>query len=1119
MTTFAKFDYLNAPELLTDGDMEIANTDDWTAGDSATLSKETGTPHGGARVLRVTNASAVGDARQVVFSAGLGYRVHGFARGDGTSVPSVKTYETTGWTGTSSTDWQEIDFFLQTPINPPLGVSAIAQWRLNDDLATTAVVDSVAGNFNGVLEENGVGVNTGIFSTAPTGHWKLNDDAANTTVVDSTGNNGGILMDTDANPLNTEDYTTAGKINKAIAFDATATTNVFVADTGGDTNFDYTDSYSIAFWVKTTSTNSDWSMSEHWEGGGGYPWAIRGLFSGGDLIFGLWDTTNNPFVSTILFGRLDDGVWHHIVFVKDRANLEIRSYVDGNWIATSTDTTDASTKSGSEGFRIGSRSQSSKHVTADIDDFRVYNFVLDQEQIDTIYNDDNGTEDATLGKINEAFILPGTRYYDTGIPGYVGDSYQVNVADDSVIKFAYDRNFSWGLWFKTSATAQSANNLSLGGYNFNCAFHFSSNGLPNLKLDAGTRNGAGDTIRAVTASTVTANDGVWHHAFMTYDLTTTILTFYLDGVSQGTVICDNTFDTTTEDFKIGNSTYGGNTQAFNGLLDDIRIYDSTLSALQIKAIFDEVSESEDLRTLKLTKDASGNYTEYDDVSITQTAFRDFTRGKVKKSQNDNGTSSAFSFTFENTVGIFDDEFSIGAQLDISVDKDINPPTTSIGTFMLKKIDFKGLPNKEMLTISGTDFGSAVLQDRIVEPTVFNSQEVSVIVKNLIDNYTTGLTYTGVEVTLTTPDYIQFKNITVWAAFQRLAKLSNSVFYFNGVDLQWHAKSKTSSGLTFDNTNTVKAKFKSTRNEIINQCWVYGDAQFTKRQNAFETAGPGDTGSVFTLDYKPHNTEVLVSDTTQKGGIWEMVTTPVSGVDYLMDYDLKKIIFLSGTALGDNIPPSGTGNTVIINYDIKSPIIKFADDAASIAAYGEKGKTIIDNTIQDPQIAADLVLKEVENNKDPKTEGDINLNGVIDVTPSQTCVCNFPYQNVNNEVLDIVEVNYDLTPDKMFYDEILRVKVNKRVRNIVDTINQMSLDLKALQAKELDPSDVLTRLKLATGSQGLKVKEWSIGTRGIGSDKIISHNINGLISSADLNQNVFIPSSGTRAYTIQVSGGD
>ncbi len=510
---------------------------------------------------------------------------------------------------------------------------------------------------------------------------------------------------------------------------------------------------------------------------------------------------------------------------------------------------------------------------------------------------------------------------------------------------------------------------------------------------------------------------------------------------------------------------------------------------------------------------------YAQFEIGATTYRDWLRGKVKKAQSNNGTSSTFSFTFDNTVGLKDDTFSIGDQLNIKVEKDTNPATTSVGAFMLKKIDFGGLSNKEMLTISGTDFGNAVLQDNIVEPTVYNSQEVSVIVKDLIDNFTSGLTYSGVEVTSTTLDYIQFKNLTVWAAFQQLAKLSGSVFYFNGVDLQWHVKGKTSSGLTFDNTNTIKAKFKSTRNEIINACWVYGGAQFTKRQDAFETAGPVDTGSVFTLTNRPHNTEVLVSNVTQKGGIWEMTATPISGVDYLVDYDLKRIIFLSGTDLADSVPPSGAGDTVIVNYDKKAPLIKFADDDASIEAYGRKGKTIIDNSIEDPKVATDLVIKEVENNKDPKTEGDVELNGVVAITPSQTCVCDFPYQSINSEVLDIVEVTYDLTPKKMFYDETVTVKVSRRVRNIVDTINQMSLDIKALQAKELDPSDVLTRLKLATGSFGLRVPLWKALTRNIGSDFILNHPINGKLGSGLGADQPWLAGSKELTYTAVVSGGE
>ncbi|KKN20602.1 hypothetical protein LCGC14_0933860 [marine sediment metagenome] len=98
-------------ELLDDGDMEAAGTAAWTAGGSATLSKQTGTRTGGSgtKVLRVARNGAVPTALQIVTTIGLRYRVVAWARSDGNAIPRCRTGATIIVSGTNSTDWQKLD--------------------------------------------------------------------------------------------------------------------------------------------------------------------------------------------------------------------------------------------------------------------------------------------------------------------------------------------------------------------------------------------------------------------------------------------------------------------------------------------------------------------------------------------------------------------------------------------------------------------------------------------------------------------------------------------------------------------------------------------------------------------------------------------------------------------------------------------------------------------------------------------------------------------------------------------------------------------------------------------------------------------------------------------------
>jgi hypothetical protein len=104
-------------ELLTDGNMETAGTAAWTAVGSATLTKQTSDPHGGAQYLRVAyNGTSNPRAQQTILTAGKSYRATGFMRGDGTFAPRVRTSTTNPLVaGTSSTSWQAFDVKFIAP--------------------------------------------------------------------------------------------------------------------------------------------------------------------------------------------------------------------------------------------------------------------------------------------------------------------------------------------------------------------------------------------------------------------------------------------------------------------------------------------------------------------------------------------------------------------------------------------------------------------------------------------------------------------------------------------------------------------------------------------------------------------------------------------------------------------------------------------------------------------------------------------------------------------------------------------------------------------------------------------------------------------------------------------
>jgi len=147
------FPFAGAPvdpsHKILDPDMEVTTTTFWTAGNSATLTKATGTPHGGSRCLRVAyNAVANPYAYQVALEIGRDYTLAGYARSDGAIVPSVRDgASATLWTGVAGAGWQAISASFTAQSNQMwfYAAAAGAGYCEFDDILLT-VDDSLPGD-------------------------------------------------------------------------------------------------------------------------------------------------------------------------------------------------------------------------------------------------------------------------------------------------------------------------------------------------------------------------------------------------------------------------------------------------------------------------------------------------------------------------------------------------------------------------------------------------------------------------------------------------------------------------------------------------------------------------------------------------------------------------------------------------------------------------------------------------------------------------------------------------------------------------------------------------------------------------------------------------------------
>lgn len=443
--------------------------------------------------------------------------------------------------------------------------------------------------------------------------------------------------------------------------------------------------------------------------------------------------------------------------------------------------------------------------------------------------------------------------------------------------------------------------------------------------------------------------------------------------------------------------------------------------------------------------------------------------------------------------------------------------TKIFTGIVEDIRFDGEGTEEKLIISGRDY-SARLMDVTVQPEVYNNSTSDVITKDIIDKYVDDITYINVETSIDIIPHITFKHKSVFDSFRQIAELTEQIFFIDpNKDLHFKSKSTNSSGINLNNTNVLKGDFKQTDTEIVNAVWIYGDAYLVGQTDTFTANG---TGSVFNLTHKPHQTEVKVGGILkEEAGVFAMTTSPASGTQYLVDYDQKGIIFVSGTStlgLGNNIPASGA--SISVNYQRKLPLIKYGENRNSIANYGKHEKVIIDKGINQSDLAKSLVESEINKSSEPIIEGNLTIYGFKNLTIGETVNVNLPNHNINSVNYDILEIKYMLRKKELLTDRIQSIKVSKRIKKFTDTIKQIMLDLKQLQASEMDTGDLITRTEFATGSLVPVVQEWKVITQDINNSFILGHPINGILG--DQRGVATEPLLGDRRSntTIQISGG-
>jgi len=265
----------------------------------------------------------------------------------------------------------------------------------------------------------------------------------------------------------------------------------------------------------------------------------------------------------------------------------------------------------------------------------------------------------------------------------------------------------------------------------------------------------------------------------------------------------------------------------------------------------------------------------------------------------------------------------------------------------------------------TDYTIDLDKKLVVED--YGSDTLYNIVKDIMDNYTSGLTYNNVIDSGTTLAGIKFNYLNPSQCFQRLADITGWDWYIDvDKDLHFFPEETSDAPIELDDTEedfndlVITPDTTQLANRIFVRGGYYLSAEYT--QDTI-TAVAGQTE--FPVRYRPYELTVKVDAVSKTVGIEN--EDVAGGHDFLLNADEKLLKV-------DTISMSG-GEAIIMKYKYKIPLLERIDDYSSQTAIkaieggdGIYEKIIVDDTIEEVNIAQERGKAELIKYANPIVSG-------------------------------------------------------------------------------------------------------------------------------------------------------
>ena len=413
-----------------------------------------------------------------------------------------------------------------------------------------------------------------------------------------------------------------GYIRKGAAFNGSSS---YISGLSTLTNI--SDSFSVSMWVNFASAPS---TTEYIFGGikeQGAEDSLIGIYvnTSGYIGANVRGSNSGTVYSATSTSSFADGNWHHVVYNLNSSTLQL--YIDNSQIGSDVSIGSATvTVDNAVLGAINSRGTIESYFNGKIDQVRIFNKALSSGEVTTLYgetfasstksttdifNDGSGVALYELDDdANDTGIYPyGTGDIDSGQSAvFNGSSSKINTG--IVLS---STTFSVSVWFKTSVTGRTI----IGNFNSSAS---SVNDRDGFVIDAEkyifNENDVEIFRNYYNAGNLADNN--WHNIVLTNDGSNSKV--YIDGTLDRT---DNSTGWNTlspQDIHIGFTQRSPIVNWFNGLIDQVRVYSSALSASDVEALVSEtnVPTANLVAHYKLDGDATDETTNYNGTATSIT---------------------------------------------------------------------------------------------------------------------------------------------------------------------------------------------------------------------------------------------------------------------------------------------------------------------------------------------------------------------------------------------------------------------------------------------------------------------------------------------------------------------